>query len=142
MVPKLGPKNNHRESEFSFIKLSLEKYIMNKLISIIFLSLLFFSCGPKDSEYPEPNIEIQEDSALCKPACANVQMLNCPEGKGLVYPETCTSTSECAFGECIAGYCTESCENVCKSLINEGQFLGLKCWSTINKCSQIEDKCR
>lgn len=112
---------------------------MKKINLIILLTLI--GCSTQDPN--TPNIVTKDDVSLCSDACAHVQPMGCPEAQPLVYPGThCTFNAECSEGDCINGKCTETCEMLCKAFIKEGRQLGVACWQTITKCSQIESVCR
>jgi len=115
--------------------------MMKTNIWLIGIAILLTSC--RDPETPKPNITVKDNISLCESACAYVQPMGCPEAQPLVYPgTTCIANAECAEGDCVNGKCTETCEMVCKALINEGRQLGIECWQTITSCEQIESKCR
>lgn len=115
-----------------------------KHIAVIFLGILLSgsTCRNQEPDTPQPHIVVKDDVSMCPGACAKARELNCDEGKNLVYPISCTTTSECPDGKCIGGKCTETCEMVCEAFVEEGVQQGLDCWQNMRKCSEIEKVCR
>jgi hypothetical protein len=121
---------------------------------IIFLGLIFVLVGcpnTSNSDLNHPDVVVMDNVGLCSPACIKARSLNCAEGNNLVYPIVCVVDDDCyekagkhglKFGSCRSGKCMESCEEVCSALVENGRMLNLDCWTSINKCSEIEDVCR
>lgn len=118
---------------------------MNKITVTLAIaaSILLIGCPDRDPNTPKPNITAKDDIKDCAPACAHVQPMGCPEAQPLVYESSmCSDDSDCGGGICMSGKCAETCEMVCEAFVNEGRQLGLECWQTITKCSEIESLCR
>jgi hypothetical protein len=104
---------------------------------ILLVTLAACAPSPMPSD-PEPVITIKESKEDCAPGCAAIRKLKCPESENLVYPDQCKSNSDCSTGVCINNACTETCEMLCEAFIDQGRYLGAKCWETVSDCQQIE----
>jgi hypothetical protein len=122
---------------------------MKKLpILIMLIPVLLVGCPKqKDPTIPQPFTD--DDPAWCDEGCDALRDLpgqdgfpGCLEARPLVHPDLCQLDSECEVGRCVASHCTETCEEFCRALIENGRFLGAKCWTTINSCEEIETTCR
>jgi hypothetical protein len=118
-----------------------------KILAIIISIFIISACSPKKSKYdaeyiPLPVVNSADEPKYCEPACINLKKLNCPEGQDLVYLGKCSSSSECAEGECIKGKCTETCKMFCEETLKAGRYLGTQCLSKIDNCEDIEKICR
>ena len=116
---------------------------MKKLIAICFaLFVMGAHCNPERG-IPKPEPFTDDDPAFCPAACEHVAELGCPEAQPLVYEgDRCTVNDDCSLGSCIAGLCTETCEEFCQSTIQNGRWLGAECWAEVKECSEIETVCR
>jgi hypothetical protein len=115
---------------------------MKKILIIAILCALGCS-GQNNITNPTKHVEVKDDISLCADSCTNIRKLDCEESKDLVYPgSSCSLNAKCKDGICKNNKCTETCEMVCEALAKEGRYLGLECWQTITKCSEIETVCR
>jgi hypothetical protein len=121
---------------------------MKKLL-LILLPLLMIGCPTQEPESPPPAPFADDDPAWCDEGCAHLRTLigrdgviGCEEARPLVYPDACQLDTECKSGKCINAQCIETCEEFCRATIENGRFLGPKCWTTINSCEEIETVCR
>lgn len=105
--------------------------MVRKICSIIITTILI-SCIPKN-EVVKPSPKEPEDTEWCKAGCEHLMTLpgqdglpGCIEGRPLYI-----STGE-----------TVSCEQFCRETQEKGRALNPKCWTTLNKCEDIETICR
>lgn len=120
---------------------------MKKLIAflIVLSSMLVASNCHNNRGIPRPAPFTEDDPSFCAAGCEHIgpEGLGCPEGELLVYPnDECSVSEDCAVGDCVQGYCAETCEQFCVASIENGRWMGAECWQTIKECSEIETECR
>jgi hypothetical protein len=116
---------------------------------VVLIPFLLIGCPNQPPEPPRPVPFADDDPSWCKAGCDNLRSLpgqdgepGCLESRPLIREQLCQIHAECEVGQCILAHCQESCEDFCKVTIENGRFLGPKCWSTIKSCEEIETVCR
>lgn len=120
-----------------------------KMGLLFLLPFLLVGCPKQEPEVPRPVPFADDDPRWCDEGCEALRGMpgqdghpGCLEARPLVHPDLCQLDSECKIGTCVNAHCTETCEQFCVATIENGRFLGPKCWTTISSCAEIETVCR
>jgi hypothetical protein len=87
------------------------------------------------------------DQGDCAYACANLQVLHCPQAEPISLLHTCSVDADCLapdgshdqYQTCAAnGQCMVTCVNFCISTENTGVWLDPTCVKGVTSCSQVD----
>lgn len=102
------------------------------------LVTLVCACSPR---LVSPKPPVITDSDQCAVACSHMALMGCEEGKPVSVGAPCTIQAHCGGQtECVAGFCSITCEQFCRDTQEMGVWLAPGCVAKATSCSAIE-KC-